>query len=200
MAGRIKKVGNWPGGRSVTNTTRFAANITRKFNEAILINAQILRGEMINGIRKNKFGLEPLSEITTTIKGSNVPLADRGDLTNSIHTKLLAPGAAFVGIARGTKKRGRDMINVARIMHEGSFKGVDLSTPKGRRSFRAMAWKIRKKKKKFKLGSERGRKPGFIFTPPRPWIPQSAAAAAPFFRPTNVWAAKKVWESQAKGV
>jgi len=199
VAASIKKTGNWAGGRAVTNTTKFAFNIQRHFNKALLVNGEILRGAIVNGIRKNEFGLEELSDVTTTIKRSKVPLADRGDLTNSVTVKLAGPSFVFIGIPRGTKKRGKDMVQVAEIMHEGSYVGVDLSTPKGRKVMAAIAMKVRKRDKTLEFAEGAGIKPGFIVTPPRPFLPPAWRKASPFFSLTYAEAAKKVWKSQEKG-
>jgi len=196
----IKKVGNWAGGRAVTNSTKFAVNIQKKFSKALIVNGEILRGAMVNGIRKNEFGLTPLSEITTTIKRSSVPLADTGDLTNSINVNLIGPTVVFVGIPRGTQKKGKSIVRVAEIMENGHFTGVDLSTPKGRKSFAAMAYKLRKRNKKFPLGSKDGKKKGFIYSPPRPFIEPAWDKAQPFFSLTYAEAGRQVWKSQQKTV
>lgn len=193
---RVIKTGDWQGGRLLTNSKKFAFHIQTEFNKALLVNGEILRAEMISGIRKNTLGLKALSEVTTTAKGSAVPLADRGDMTGSIKSKLVAPGFVFVGIPRGAHKRGKDLWKIAEIMENGHFKGVNLSTPKGRAAMKALAVKVRKRNKKFQFKKGTGAKSGFIFTPARPFMEPAFRKASPKFNATNLEAARRVWKKQ----
>ena len=195
----VTKTGNWSGARAVVDAKKFAVNIQKEFSKALITNGEILRSALVNGIRKGEYSFIALSSITVTIKRSRRILADRGDLTSSMNVKLVNPRAVFVGVPRGTKKRGKDMVEVARIMHDGSFKGVDLSTSKGKTAFRAMAAKVRRSDPGYPLGVRSGKKPGFIYTPPRPVFPPAWKKASPYFSITNANAGRQVWRSQLKG-
>lgn len=133
MSAGIKKDVNWRRFQRFLDPKNFQSQMTRLINLATRRAARYVVDEVRASIQRNEY--EPLSGLAIISKASpsSLPLVDAGSLWLSITDKVINPFAAFVGVLRQAKgKRGKNMYNIALILHEGATIGV---TPKMRAYF-----------------------------------------------------------------
>jgi len=79
-----------------------------------------LEKTMRDGIRLRKYGLTALKPATIKRKKSSTPLIDKGDLINSITSKIVAWHTVFAGILRMARNRkGNMLVNIGEIHVKG---------------------------------------------------------------------------------
>jgi len=134
MAGSITKVGQWKLYMKLMSSARFANKLKSEVKKATTANTLLVRTEIITRIDQGKY--EPNRPITIAMKGSSLPLVDRGDLRRSIRTRQIDWSSGFVGVLAATKLRGKAMANIGEMLHEGFTIKI---TPKMRTWFKYKA-------------------------------------------------------------
>lgn len=171
---------------------RFQKGAPSALRRAILVEANLLRGEMVKGIRDQAPGgqtFAPLADSTIRMKrGKSKALINFGDLIRSVNVTevgdLRQGGAAFVGVHRTARPYGKagrarssalgkSLVNIAAIHEYGTRPYQIPVTPRLRRFWFAMY-----KKGIFKAPLKRS----------RTVINHPGLRARPFVRPTfAVW-------------
>ncbi len=140
---KVRKVGDWRLARRLLSTA--PQRVERAANKAVMQEAQFFRAKIVEGLREQAPGGQPLQAPAPTtlairrFRGSRgtKALIVRGDLRNSITVVKEARGA-FVGVLRTAKGAdGRSLVNVATVHEFGSRPIVVKLTPKARRFLHA---------------------------------------------------------------
>ena len=182
MTAGIKKDNNWRRFQNMLDPRNFQSKLNRVISLATRRAAQYVVGEIRASIQRNEY--EPLSglAIVSKAKTSSLPLVDAGSLWLSITDKAINPFTAFVGVLRQAKgKRGKNMYNIAMVLHEGAVIQV---TPK----MRAYFWYRHNEDPRWLPLNPTTTA---IFIPPRPFIRQ--VVEKPHVK-------QKVWAEWRKGM
>jgi hypothetical protein len=92
--------------------SKLNATLRRHMRRATALNAMAAAAEIRKGITNDNYG--PNAALTEAIKGSDKPLADRGQLFKSITHVVKDDFTAFAGVLRTDEK-----YNIAVALHEG---------------------------------------------------------------------------------
>jgi len=113
------RYGAWHGMKHALDAGRLKEDVRTAIGGATAKAALYVRGRIRKRIQSGTaYGAN--SKLTIMIKHSSKPLVGRGaDLFNSIATKTIDWRSAFVGVLRGTMVDGKDMVNIAEVVHEG---------------------------------------------------------------------------------
>jgi hypothetical protein len=140
---KVRRVGDWGLARRLLSTA--PQRVKSAADKAVLQEAQFFRTKVVEGLREQAPGGQPLRPLAPTTlairrfrgsKGTKA-LIVRGDLRNSIAVVKEA-GGAFVGVLRTAKgSDGRSLVNVAAVHEFGSRPIVVKLTPKARRFLHA---------------------------------------------------------------
>lgn len=135
----VRKTGDWALARRIL--AEGPAKLRGSIGTAMRQEAELLRGEIVNGITAQAPGGEafkPLSPLTLAARklagfGGTKALLVRGDLRNSI-AAIVGGDEAFVGVPRKARsKDGRSLVDVAQVQEFGSNPIVIPITPRMRR-------------------------------------------------------------------
>jgi phage gpG-like protein len=135
----VRKTGDWALARRIL--AEGPAKLRSSIGTAMRQEAELLRGEIVNGITAQAPGGEafkPLSSLTLAARklagfGGTKALLVRGDLRNSI-AAIVRGDEAFVGVPRKARsKDGRSLVDVAQVQEFGSNPIVIPITPRMRR-------------------------------------------------------------------
>lgn len=135
----VRKTGDWALARRIL--AEGPAKLRGSIGTAMRQEAELLRGEIVNGITAQAPGGEafkPLSPLTLAARklagfGGTKALLVRGDLRNSI-AAIVRGDEAFVGVPRKARsKDGRSLVDVAQVQEFGSNPIVIPITPRMRR-------------------------------------------------------------------
>lgn len=135
----VRKTGDWALARHIL--AEGPAKLRGSIGTAMRQEAELLRGEIVNGITTQAPGGEafkPLSPLTLAARklagfGGTKALLVRGDLRNSI-AAIVRGDEAFVGVPRKARsKDGRSLVDVAQVQEFGSNPIVIPITPRMRR-------------------------------------------------------------------
>lgn len=135
----VRKTGDWALARRIL--AEGPAKLRGSIGTAMRQEAELLRGEIVNGITTQAPGGEafkPLSPLTLAARklagfGGTKALLVRGDLRNSI-AAIVRGDEAFVGVPRKARsKDGRSLVDVAQVQEFGSNPIVIPITPRMRR-------------------------------------------------------------------
>jgi phage gpG-like protein len=135
----VRKTGDWALARRIL--AEGAAKLRGSIGTAMRQEAELLRGEIVNGITAQAPGGEafkPLSPLTLAARklagfGGTKALLVSGDLRNSI-AAIVRGDEAFVGVPRKARsKDGRSLVDVAQVQEFGSNPIVIPITPRMRR-------------------------------------------------------------------
>jgi len=125
--------GDWGRLLRVTNPVLLARAIEAGFSSANARNAQLLRRNIVLGIRNQRREWPKLAPATIKRKRSSKILIDRGDMIGAVTTIPVTRLSTFVGIPKGKrpkrgKRRGRIRIADYAAKHE---KGIVVKNAKG---------------------------------------------------------------------
>lgn len=135
----VRKTGDWALARRIL--AEGPAKLRGSIGTAMRQEAELLRGEIVNGITAQAPGGEafkPLSPLTLAARklagfGGTKALLVRGDLRNSI-AAIVRGDEAFVGVPRKARsKDSRSLVDVAQVQEFGSNPIVIPITPRMRR-------------------------------------------------------------------
>lgn len=114
--------GDWGKISRFLNQGALSAAVGRHFGDAVAKNAQLLRRNIVLGIRNQRAEWPPIQAETIRRKGSSKILIDSGEMMRSVGTRRLHEFVWFVGIPRGAragrKRRGRARIAEYAARHE----------------------------------------------------------------------------------
>jgi len=116
------KYGEWERWQRLLNPQRFKAALVRELGRAMSANVVLVRTEIVDRIDAGAYAAN--APLTILLKGSGLPLVDKGDLRRSIQGKVISWNEGVVGLLRTGEKA-----NIAAILHEGASIKV---TPKMR--------------------------------------------------------------------
>ncbi len=143
MPEAVSLFGSWEKAKQICETMQ--ERWKKAAEEALLKEANFLRGKVIEGMREQAPGgdsYKPLSPSTLAVrsfagfKGTKA-LIRRADLRNAVIVKKLPEfGAAFVGVLRtAVGKDGKSLCNIAEMNENGAGPIVVPITPKSRRFY-----------------------------------------------------------------
>jgi len=135
----IKLTGDWGTFGQVLIALSRPKSYDPEVKRCLLASGEMVRGEIRKRIADKKYA--PNRPMTVALKGSDVPLVDKGDLYRAIAVKKpIEKREVFIGVLRTAKKGRRKLANVAAILHY--WRGPIKVTPKMRRYFLAMSIKF----------------------------------------------------------
>jgi len=123
--------GEWPKWRKLLNPSRFKSDLVRELRRAMSANVVLVRKEIIDRIDHGAYAAN--APLTILLKGSGLPLVDKGDLRRTIQGKVVSWNEGLVGLLRTG-----GAANIGAILHEGATVKV---TAKMRGWFKAQSGK-----------------------------------------------------------
>ena len=126
---KLLKYGEWKKWLRLLQGSRFKADLVKELTRAMTACTVLVRKEIVDRIDQGVYA--PNAPLTTLMKGSGLPLVDKGDLRRSIQGKVIKYNEGFVGVFRTGKAA-----NIGAILHEGATIKV---TSKMRGWFKAQA-------------------------------------------------------------
>jgi hypothetical protein len=124
------RTGPWE--QTITMLSNVGINLGVQMTRTIGVEAKRLEKSMRDGIRLKRFNLAPNKPSTIKRKGSSTPLIDKGDLINSITSKLVTETSAFAGVLKTAKNRKNDsLVDIAAVHVKGgrNLPARDFITP-----------------------------------------------------------------------
>lgn len=109
----LVKFGQWEKWQRLLNPARFKAALVREIGMAMRANVVMIRTEIVDRIDAGVYAANSL--LTVALKGSSLPLVDKGDLRRTIQGKVVSWNLGVVGLLRMGEKA-----NIAAILHEGA--------------------------------------------------------------------------------
>jgi len=148
---KLVLTGQWKELERALKAGRFDANIRREVHIALYHGASELEKAIKKNIGSAKYG--PLAPLTVHIKGSETPLADTGQMRDSIHVARVAWNHMEIGISSKAVRsrpgdRGESMVEIAKVLHEGTRAPI-IVTDRMLKMFKALY--IAGKRKRIKL-------------------------------------------------
>lgn len=117
MAPGVRLIGEWRKLRSALDPARVRSAMHREIEKANHKIGLAGRAFVVKSIKAQEYA--PNSPLTIAMKGSSTPLFERGDLIQGITHDVPSWDRVRVGILR-TRTNGAELVNVARILHEGA--------------------------------------------------------------------------------
>lgn len=99
--------GDWNKLSRLLDRTLLGDAVESAFGEAIGKNSELLRRNIVVGIRNQRPEWPDIQEATKRRKGSSKILIDSGEMMGAVRTKQLTKVSAFVGIPAGVRNKRR---------------------------------------------------------------------------------------------
>jgi hypothetical protein len=150
---RLEMTGHWGSAREIERGALRQA-IRRGLARSVAKGAVAIQARIKKNIARGRSEHAPLHPFTIARKGSELPLVDHGDLLNGVSVQFLSELVAFIGVSRGAKAKGRDLVSIAAAQEFGATIKV---TPRMRAFLHAKGLHLKPSTKA-------------IVIPPRPYV------------------------------
>jgi hypothetical protein len=150
---RLEMTGDWGGAREIERGALRAA-VRRGLARGVAKGAVAIQARIKKNIARGRSEHAPLHPFTIAQKGSELPLVNHGDLLNGVSVQFLSELVAFIGVSRGAKANGKDLVSIAAVQEFGATIKV---TPRMRAFLHARGLHLKRTTKA-------------IVIPPRPYV------------------------------
>jgi phage gpG-like protein len=116
----LDRFGDWERALLAFSPVRASHIIDKNFKQAMRRNAQVIRRNIVLGVRKGRAEWPPLATATILRKRSSAPLVDTGDMRNSVSV-IDQGNSVFVGVPRSVKNRdGTELVRIGAVHEFGA--------------------------------------------------------------------------------
>jgi hypothetical protein len=150
---RLEMTGPWEHAREIERGALREA-IRRGMARGIAKGAVAIQARIKKNIARGRPEHAALHPFTIAQKGSERPLVDHGDLLNGVSVQFLSELVAFIGVSRGARAKGQDLVSIAAVQEFGATIKV---TPRMRAFLHAKGLHLKPSTKA-------------IVIPPRPYV------------------------------
>jgi len=150
---RLEMTGPWGSAREIERGALRDA-VRRGMARGVAKGAVAVQARIKKNIARGRSEHASLHPFTIAQKGSERPLVDHGDLLNGVSVQFLSELVAFIGVSRGERSNGKDLVSIAAVQEFGATIKV---TPRMRAFLHAKGLHLKPSTKA-------------IVIPPRPYI------------------------------
>ncbi len=153
MKMRLEMTGPWGNAREIERGALREA-VRRGMARGVKKGAVAVQARIKKNIARGRNEHAALHPFTVAQKGSERPLVDHGDLVNGVSVQFLSELVAFIGVSRGERSNGKELVSIAAVQEFGATIKV---TPRMRAFLHAKGLHLKPSTKA-------------IVIPPRPYI------------------------------
>jgi len=115
----MELTGDWGKGRAIQRGALRDA-IRRGMVRGVRKGALVVQRRIKENIARGRAEHAPLHPFTIARKKSDRPLVAHGDLLNGVSVQFIEDLVAFIGVSRGAKAKGHDLVSVAAVQEFGA--------------------------------------------------------------------------------
>lgn len=116
---RLELTGDWEGVREIERDELRRA-IRRGMARGVARGAVAIQARIKRNIARGREEHAALHPFTIRQKGSERPLVDHGDLLNGVSVQVVSELVAFIGVSRGERARGKELVSIAAVQEFGA--------------------------------------------------------------------------------